>query len=142
MSMNVLFLCTGNSCRSQMAEGIGRRLARSDVEVHSAGTSPVGVHPRAIEVLDERGVDTAPLRSKGLGDVPSAPDLVVTLCPDAATRCPPFPAPTEVVHMPVDDPAGVEGSDEEVLAVFRRTRDEIERRLTALFGERRLLGTS
>jgi len=140
--MNVLFLCTGNSCRSQMAEGIGRRLVRADIEVFSAGTSPVGVHPRALEVLAETGVDTAGLRSKGLDEVPSAPDLVVTLCPDAATRCSPFPAPTEVLHMPVDDPAGAKGTDEEVLDVFRSARDEIERRLSTLFEERRLLGAS
>ncbi|MFG0317989.1 MAG: arsenate reductase ArsC [Planctomycetota bacterium JB042] len=137
--MRVLFLCTGNSCRSQMAEGIGRSLAAPGVEVWSAGTRPVGVHPRARVVLAERGIDTSTLRSKGLDDVPADPELVVTLCDDAARTCPPFGDRTAVVHLPVDDPASATGSEESVLAVFRSARDEIEGRLRALFAGRGLL---
>lgn len=137
--MRVLFLCTGNSCRSQLAEGLGRALVSSHVEVHSAGTRPVGVHPNALAVLRERGIDPSSLRSKGLDAVPADPVLVVTLCDDAAQNCPSFPPRTEVVHMPVADPAHAAGSEEQVLDVFRAARDEIESRLTSLFTGRGLL---
>ena len=122
----VLFLCTGNSCRSQMAEGWARRLARDRMEARSAGTDPRGVNPRAVRVMREAGVDISGQRSKHAKEFAGRPvDLVVTLCGGAKAACPFFPGAKAMIHRGFDDPAEATGSEEEALAVFRRVRDEI-----------------
>jgi arsenate reductase len=130
----VLFLCTGNSCRSQMAEGFARRLAPEGVEVHSAGIAPVGVTPRARIVMDEVGIDIGEQRSKDLDAVPlDRIDTLVTLCGDAAERCPSFSGDVERLHWPLRDPAHAQGPEAQVLQAFREVRDGIAARVRSLF---------
>jgi arsenate reductase (thioredoxin) len=123
----VLILCTGNSCRSQMAEGILRASAGEIVRVESAGSAPTGqVHPLAIKVMNEIGIDISAHRSKHLSEFLDAPvDTVITVCGNADQACPMFPGMVRRYHWPFNDPAKVEGSENEVLPVFRRIRDEI-----------------
>jgi arsenate reductase (thioredoxin) len=130
MKSRVLFLCTGNSCRSHMAEGLLRHLAGERYEALSAGSRPAGyVHPLAIEVLRELGIDVTGQESKSiLRFVPpegEPPDVVVSVCSTADGECPTFPGNVERVHVPFDDPAHAVGTEAERLAVFRRVRDEI-----------------
>ncbi|GAB7024287.1 arsenate reductase ArsC [Salidesulfovibrio brasiliensis] len=124
----VLFLCTGNSCRSQMAEGWARHL-RDDVEAYSAGVATHGLNPDAVTVMAEAGVDITANRSKLIDDLPDVTfDYVVTLCGHAAENCPFFPGSAKRVHRGFDDPPSLaEGvSDEqERLDIYRRVRDEI-----------------
>ena len=122
----VLFLCTGNSCRSQMAEAIVNRQVNSEWKAHSAGTSPAGyVHPKAIEVLEEIGIQHRGV-SKHVDSLVSIEfDLVVTVCDDAAENCPLWLGGGRIIHRGFPDPAQAEGSEEQVLAVFRQVRDEI-----------------
>jgi len=128
----VLFLCTGNSCRSQMAEGWLRHLAGERFESLSAGTDPQGLNPRAVAVMGEVGVDIAEQRSQSIDGFPGEPpELVVTVCDRAAAACPTFPGAMRVVHWPFPDPAGATGSEEEILAQFRAVRDSIRARLDA-----------
>ena len=133
----ILFLCTGNSARSQMAEGLARALGGSRVQVWSAGIEPKGVHPLAVRAMAERGIDISGQSSKDLSAVPRDPDVVITLCDNAADRCPAFPGPVKRIHWSLPDPAAVIGTDEEKLRAFQQTRDEIQARLSALLGERR-----
>ena len=129
----VLFLCTGNSARSQMAEGFAKVCAPQGVEVLSAGTEPKGIHPRAIQVMDEVGVDIRSQRSQDIEGIDTGSlDLVVTLCGSADRRCPPLPAGVAKEHWPLPDPAEAEGGEEEVVAVFRSVRDEVRRRVEEL----------
>jgi len=129
----ILFLCTGNSCRSQMAEGFARRLASEEQTIYSAGTEPKEIHPLAIEVMREIGIDISGQRSKGLAEVPVEKlDVVVTLCGEAAESCPVLPGAIERAHWPLRDPAKAQGSREEVLNVFRAVRDEICARVEEL----------
>lgn len=126
----ILFLCTGNSCRSQMAEAWLRELAGDRLTALSAGSKPAGyVHPLAIDVMREAGLDVSSYRSKSISEfVPPAgepPHLVVSVCDAAAKECPIFPGPVERLHWPFDDPAHATGTDDEKLACFRRVRDEI-----------------
>jgi arsenate reductase len=122
----VLFLCTGNACRSQMAEGWARHLLGDRLEAYSAGIEPKGLDPRAVRVMAEAGVDISAQRSKPLREVMDKPfDFVVTVCDHAREQCPLFPGGARVIHAGFEDPAVARGSDEEVLAVFRRVRDEI-----------------
>ena len=122
----ILFLCTGNSCRSKMAEGWARHLWGDRLEVRSAGILPGIVHPLAIAVMKESGVDISGQRSKHVDEVRHIPfDLVVTVCDNAKEQCPVFPGKVRRVHRSFDDPAGAKGTREEVLAAFRKTRDEI-----------------
>lgn len=128
----VLFLCTGNSCRSQMAEGWLRELAGGRVTALSAGTRPAGLNPRAVAVMAEAGVDIAGQASRSIEDfLDDPPDVVIAVCAAAAESCPVFPGATRVLRWPFDDPAEASGSEDEVLAVFRRVRDEIRTRLEA-----------
>jgi arsenate reductase len=128
----VLFLCVANSARSQLAEGIARSLAAPDVRVFSAGSEPSRVRPQAVRVLAEIGIDASGQRSKGMDAVPRAEiDTVVTLC--AEEVCPAWFGCAHRVHWGLPDPAGVEGDDERQLDAFRQTRDELRRRLGALF---------
>jgi arsenate reductase len=123
----VLILCTGNSCRSQMAEGILRQLAGDVVQVESAGSAPSGrVHPLAIEVMSEIGIDISGHRSKHLSEFLDSPvHTVITVCGNADQVCPVFPGMVTRYHWAFDDPAKAHGSESEIAAVFRRVRDEI-----------------
>jgi arsenate reductase len=134
----VLFLCTANSCRSQMAEGFAQALAPQDLNVYSAGTAPRQVHPLAVQVMREAGVDISRQRSKSIEEVPLQQiDLVITLCGEAAESCPAFPENTRRLHWPLPDPALAQGNAEEVLRVFREVRDEIRGRVESLLGQSR-----
>lgn len=126
----VLILCTGNSARSQMAEGLLRALAGGQMEVFSAGAKPSTVNPFAIEAMSERGIDISGQRSKHLNEYINQPfDYVITVCDHAAESCPLFPGRAERIHWSFPDPAAAQGSDEERLRIFRRVRDDIEARL-------------
>ena len=124
---NVLILCTGNSCRSHLAEGILRHAAGDLVEVHSAGSKPAGyVHPKAIEVMKEVGIDISAHTSKHLSEfLDKKITTVITVCGNADQACPMFPGQVNRHHWGFDDPAHAEGTDEQVLEVFRRVRDQI-----------------
>jgi two-component system phosphate regulon sensor histidine kinase PhoR len=133
-SRGILFLCTGNSCRSQMAEGFARSLAPENVKIFSAGTEPKAIHPLAIKVMEEAGIDISNQSSKGLGTLPLENiDLVVTLCGEAQESCPTLPKNTEHLHWPLPDPALAKGDEETVLETFRAVRDEIRARIEKLF---------
>lgn len=122
----ILVLCTGNSCRSQMAEGWLRHLAGHRFEIHSAGIEAHGLNPRAVSVMAEAGVDISGHTSKTTDELPAVPfDYVVTVCDNARESCPYFPARVSVVHHSFDDPAKATGTDEAIVAEFRRVRDEI-----------------
>jgi arsenate reductase len=125
----VLFLCTGNSCRSQMAEGWARKLKADYIEAYSAGIETHGLNPSAVRVMAEAGVDIAGQRSKNVAELRDiAFDYVVTVCSDAHEHCPLFPGKAKVVHVGFDDPprlAAGAASEEERLAPYRRVRDEI-----------------
>lgn len=124
--LKVLFLCTGNSCRSQMAEGWARHLKGDVIEPYSAGVRPVRVNPKAIKVMAEAGLDISGQMSKHVDEVLGIDfDYVITLCDSAKQLCPVFPGKAKLLHRAFDDPAAVFGREEDVLAVFRKTRDEI-----------------
>jgi arsenate reductase len=125
----VLVLCTGNSCRSHMAEGILRAAAGDLLEVHSAGSRPAGhVHPKAIQVLKEIGIDISAHTSKHMNDfLNRRVTTVITVCGHADQACPVFPGQVHRYHWGFDDPAHATGSEEAILAEFRRVRDEIRR---------------
>ena len=123
----VLFLCTGNSARSQMAEGMMRHLRGNEFEVFSAGTEPKGIHPLAIEVMREVGIDISAQRSKHLDEYGEEEfDCTMTLCDHAAKNCPFFSGKGERIHHSFPDPAAAEGNREEKLKMFRRVRDEFK----------------
>ena len=127
----VLILCTGNSCRSQMAEALWESLGQGDWESDSAGSKPSGyVHPLAIQAMNELGIDISANESKSLEQFRDQMfDLVVTVCDNAKESCPIFTGAKETLHWPFDDPADATGSEEEKMLVFRRVRDEIFRRI-------------
>ncbi|MFP6737382.1 MAG: arsenate reductase ArsC, partial [Planctomycetota bacterium] len=136
----VLFLCTGNSCRSQMAEGILRHLATEGFESLSAGSQPAEkVHPMAIAAMEEIGIDISAQQPKSMdvflsGDLP-APDVVISVCEKAAAECPALTGgAVNSMSLPFDDPAAADGSDDEKLEVFRRVRDEISETLKMALG--------
>ncbi len=130
---NILFLCTGNSCRSQMAEGWARALAGDGVCVQSAGIEAHGKNPRAIAVMQEAGIDISAQESTRVDDAMlKAADLVVTVCGHADEHCPVLPAGSRKEHWPLEDPAKASGSEDEIMQVFRASRDEIKQRVTAL----------
>ncbi len=133
----VLFLCTGNSCRSQMAEGFARDVAPPGIEIYSAGVEAHGQNPRAVAAMSEVGVDIRQQTSKTLDEIPVAEiDTVITLCGDAAERCPVFPGASVREHWALPDPARAEGSEEAILEAFRSARDEIRERVRSLFEPR------
>jgi arsenate reductase len=140
MSTKILFVCTGNSARSQMAEGLARWLAAPAVEVASAGTHPAGVNPLAIEAMRERGIDISGQRSKRIEEVPGEFDYVVTLCDSAAQSCPVLEARYQRLHWSLPDPAAVVGDDGARRRVFREVRDDLEQRLRTWLGHIGLLG--
>lgn len=133
--LRVLFLCTGNSCRSQMAEGWLRHLAGDRFDVFSAGTHPVGLNPGAIEAMRQSGVDISTHRSKRLDEFAGERfDYVVTVCDKAKETCPIFPGARKVLHWSFDDPAQAVGSPEQQQAVFQQVRDEIAEQVRWLAG--------
>lgn len=127
--IKILFLCTGNSCRSQMAEGWARQLQREQLEAFSAGVEPHGMNAKAVQVMAEAGVDISGHRSKHVDSLKGvAFDYVVTVCGHAHETCPVFPGSTRVVHVGFDDPPALEKSartQEEALGHYRRVRDQI-----------------
>ncbi len=128
--IRVLFVCTGNSARSQMAEALLGRYGGDDFQVVSAGTEPKGVHPLTVQVLAEAGIDWSGARSKSVTEFLGQPfDYVITVCDRARQVCPVFPGEHHSLHWGLEDPAEVEGSDEAKLAAFRRTAQELGIRL-------------
>ena len=126
----VLILCTGNSARSQMAEGLLRHMGEGRFEVHSAGTMASFVRPQAIEAMREIGIDISGHRSKSVDEFAGQEfDYVITVCDNANENCPVFPGKTKRIHWSFDDPAEARGTEEEKLAVFRRVRNEIAEKL-------------
>ena len=138
--MKVLFLCTGNSCRSQMAEGWAKALKGDTIDAYSAGVDPHGMNARAVKVMAEVGIDIAGHRSKYLDELKGVDfDYVVTVCGHAHETCPVFPGKTRVVHVGFDDPpklASDARNEEEALSHYRRVRDEIRSFIQSI--ERRL----
>jgi arsenate reductase (thioredoxin) len=123
----VLFLCTGNSARSQMAEGFLKKLGGDRFAVSSAGINPVGLNPRAVRVMDEVGIDISNQTSDRItGALLNKTDLLITLCGDARENCPVVPVKVEKRHWPLEDPARAEGKEEEILDQFRIIRDQIQ----------------
>ena len=126
----VLILCTGNSARSQMAEGLLRHDGGARFEVESAGVSPTAVRPEAVAVMRELGIDISAQRSKSVDEFAGRSfDYVITVCDNAREQCPVFPSATRRVHWSFDDPAAARGDEAARLSVFRRVRDEIRARL-------------
>ena len=131
--MNLLFLCTGNSCRSQMAEGWARQLGGDRIQVQSAGIESHGKNPRAIKVMAEAGIDISQQESTKL--TPSmlqAADYVVTVCGHADEHCPALAAGTRKEHWPLSDPAKATGTEEQIMMKFRQSRDDIRQRVAGL----------
>jgi arsenate reductase len=138
----LLFLCTGNSARSQIAEGLLRHEAGDRFEVFSAGTHPSSVRPEAIAVMNEIGIDISAHRSKSIeellkGDEFKSQDLdiVITVCDNAKESCPVFPGKTQRLHWPFEDPASVEGTEDDRKDAFRKIRDRIHGRIMVFLGE-------
>src|SRR5690242_1645529 len=126
----VLILCTGNSARSQMAEGLLRDLAGDRFEVFSAGTKPSHVRPEAIAAMRDLGIDISGHRSKSVDEFAQQPlDYVITVCDNARESCPVYPASVQRIHWGFEDPAAVTGSEEERMKAFRKIRDQIRARL-------------
>lgn len=127
--LNLLFLCTGNSCRSQMAEGWARHLKTGIIEAYSAGIETHGINPLAVHVMAEAGVDISKHRSKHVNEVMDIPfDYVITVCGHAHENCPFFPGKATVIHVGFDDPPALAKSaatEEDALNIYRRVRDEI-----------------
>lgn len=124
--IKVLFLCTGNSCRSQIAEGWARHLKGNIIDVYSAGIRPIGVSSRAIKVMAEAGVDISEQKSQRLDEFSEIDfDYVITLCDNAAENCPVFPGQAKVFHKPFEDPYFASGSEEDIMETFRNVRNEI-----------------
>lgn len=122
----VLFLCTGNACRSQIAEGWAKHLKGSIIDVYSAGIHPIGVSSRAIKVMAEAGVDISDHKSKHMDELGGIDfDYVVTLCDNVSESCPVFPGNAKIIHKPFEDPHFAAGDEEAVLETFRKVRDQI-----------------
>lgn len=132
----IYFLCTGNSCRSQMAEGFARQILPADWRIASAGIETHGLNPLAVKVMAEKGLDISNYQSKLIDpQYLQTCDIVVTLCGDARDRCPVVPATVTKIHWPLLDPAQATGTETERLVVFRQVRDEIAERIQALAKE-------
>lgn len=136
MKPRVMFLCTGNSARSQIAEGYLRHLGGERFEVLSAGTEPSVVNPLSLEVMREVGIDLSGHYSKQVADfLGQSFTYLITVCDSAREKCPIFPGAVKRIHWPLADPAAVEGSDEIRRAAFRRTRDEVAERVRAFLAD-------
>jgi len=131
--MDILFLCTGNSCRSQIAEGWARHLAGNDFVIQSAGIEAHGKNSRAIAIMDEVGIDISQQESTKLTDeMLASADYLVTVCGHADEHCPIVPVGTRKEHWPLNDPAKASGDEKEIMAVFRDSREDIKQRVTML----------
>jgi arsenate reductase len=131
--IKVLFICTGNSCRSQIAEGWASHLKSDSVEAYSAGIRPIGVSPRAVKVMAEVSVDISKQMSKHIDDLNGIDfDYVVTVCDNAKEQCPVFGGGAKLIHRAFEDPYFATGSEEEIMAAFRKTRDQIKAFVEAL----------
>lgn len=136
MTRRVLILCTANSARSQMAEGLLRNAGKGRLDVFSAGTSPSRVRPEAVAVMAERGIDISAHRSKHVDEFAGEPfDYVITVCDSARESCPVFPGAPRRIHWSFPDPAVVDGSEEQRLGAFRQVRDALDERLGELARE-------
>jgi arsenate reductase len=134
----VMFLCTANSCRSQMAEGLARHLGKGIIEPYSAGLYAHYVQPRAIDVLKEIGIDISGQKSKDIDSgLLNEMDIAITLCGHAESTCPVTPPKVKRLHWPIEDPVLTRGTDEVIMADFRRARDEIKTKITTLIEELR-----
>jgi arsenate reductase len=130
----ILILCTGNSARSQMAEGLLKHIAQNEYDIYSAGTKPSFVRPEAIKVLQEVGIDISKNNSKSISEFTNQKiDVVLTVCDSAKEICPFFPAQTKMIHHSFKDPAEIQGDLETRVAAFRKTRDEIKKYLEDSF---------
>ena len=135
--LKVLFLCTENACRSQMAEGLVNYDLAGQVKAFSAGVRPSRVNSRAIQVMAEIGIDISHHRSKSVDDLAGEQfDLVITVCDRAQQQCPIFPGETEVTHVGFPDPAKATGTEEEIMAAFRQVRDALREQLVPLLREK------
>lgn len=131
--LKVMFLCTGNSCRSQMAEGFAKELGKGLIEPYSAGLTPHGVNEKAIQVMKEIGIDISNQKSKSIDpDFLKKMDVIITLCDNAAASCPWTPQEIKRIHWPIKDPVGATGNEEEIMGEFRKTRDEIKDKIVNL----------
>jgi arsenate reductase len=134
MKKRVLFICTNNSCRSQIAEGIINHELADNIEAFSAGTTPTSVNPRAILIMKEIGIDISRHRSKSMDEFSGQHfDYVITLCDNANEQCPLFFGGVKKMHMGFDDPAAATGTEEEIMAVFRKVRNDIKGKLLDFF---------
>ena len=135
--LKILFLCTENACRSQMAEGLVNHDLAGQVKAYSAGVSPKTVNPRAVAAMRELGMDISRHYSKSVDDLPEKDfGLVITVCDQAQEQCPLFPGETEVIHVGFPDPAKATGTEEEIMVEFRRVRDDMREQLVALLKEK------
>lgn len=133
-----MFLCTGNSCRSQMAEGFARGLGTGILEPFSAGLMAAGVHPRAIAVMKELNIDISSQKSKEIDEeLLKTMDVVITLCGNAEEVCPRTPPAIRRIHWPINDPVGTSGPEEKIMKEFRRARDEIGKKVDAFISRLR-----
>ena len=133
--VKILFVCTGNSARSQMAEGFERHFGQGRVEAHSAGIVPSRLNPHAVRVMEEKGIDISSQHSKAFDwDLARQMDVVVTVCGHANESCPILPPEVRRLHWPLEDPAAATGTDAEILDTFRKIRDQIEIHVTELVG--------
>ncbi|MDQ7788184.1 MAG: arsenate reductase (thioredoxin) [Thermodesulfovibrionales bacterium] len=132
----IMFLCTGNSCRSQMAEGFAQELGKGILEPYSAGLKPAGINEKAERVMKEVGIDISHQTSKAIDNkLLKQMDIVITLCDDAAESCPWTPPEIKHIHWSLKDPAKATGTEEEVINEFRRVRDEIAKRVLSFIEE-------
>jgi len=131
MTKKIAFICTGNSCRSQMAEGFAKKILGEGWQVYSAGVSHSYMQPKTIEVMKEVGIDISDQYSKGLSDIPPVKeiDYFITLCGHAKDHCPVLPAQVTKEHWPIDDPFRYSGNEEKLLKKYREVRDDIEKRI-------------
>lgn len=131
----IMFLCTGNSCRSQMAEGFARELGKGIIKPYSAGLSPAGVNPRAVKVMEEIGIDISHHTSDAIDEaLLNNMDIIITLCGNAEASCPMTPPEIKRIHWPIDDPVGAVGTEKEIMDKFRKARDEIKTRILSFIG--------
>lgn len=125
----IMFLCTGNSCRSQMADGFARELGKDIIEAFSAGLNPAGLNQRAVKAMEEIGIDISANQSKAIdADLLGKMDVIITLCDHASEACPWTPPHIRRLHWSLPDPAKAEGTKEEIMDVFRKVRDDIRAR--------------
>jgi arsenate reductase len=135
--LKVLFLCTENACRSQMAEGLVNHYLAGKVKAFSAGVAPQMVNPRAIKVMAELGIDISRQRAKSVtGFEGQQFDLVITVCDSAREQCPFFAGASRMLHVGFSDPGRAQGTEEEIMAIFRRVRDEMREKLLPLLEEK------